>query len=70
MEPLLLTVAETKQVLRLGHSKVYELIAAGELPSIKIGKARRIPMDAIKRLIAERSVEPNQTADVMREGEE
>ena len=38
----LLTVKELEQVLKLGHTKVQELLASGEIPSLKIGKSRRI----------------------------
>lgn len=51
-ERLLLTPAEAALCLGLGQTKVYELLASGELESIKIGTARRIPRDALDRFIA------------------
>lgn len=53
-EPLLLRVEDVARALSLGRSKVYELIAARELPSITIGAARRIPAAALHAWIAER----------------
>jgi excisionase family DNA binding protein len=44
---LLLTVEEAAEVLSLGRTKVYELIAAGEIPTVKIGRARRVSAKAL-----------------------
>lgn len=52
-EPLLLRVDEVARALALGRSKVYELIASGELPSLTIGAARRVPAEALRAWIAE-----------------
>lgn len=52
-EPLLLRVEEVARALALGRSKVYELIASGELPSLTIGAARRVPAEALRRYVAE-----------------
>jgi excisionase family DNA binding protein len=50
-EPLLLTVLEAADVLRLSRSKLYELMGAGIVPSIQIGRARRISMDDLRALV-------------------
>lgn len=42
-EPLLLHVSEAAELLGLSRSKTYELVAAGVIPSVKIGKSVRIP---------------------------
>ena len=57
---LLLTVEEAATMLSLGRSKVYDLIAKGEIPSIKIHGSRRVPMDSLSQWIEELMV--NQTA--------
>lgn len=46
-EPLLYTRAEAQTKLGLGRSTVDKLIRSGELRSVKIGRARRIPADAL-----------------------
>jgi excisionase family DNA binding protein len=51
-EPMLLTLKETAMVLRLGRSKLYELMAAGKLRSVKIGGSRRIPATALAEFVA------------------
>ena len=38
--------------LEMGRSKVYELMAAGELRSVKIGGCRRIPESAVREFLA------------------
>jgi excisionase family DNA binding protein len=48
----LLTVAEAAEQLHLGQSTVKNLIRQGRLRSIKVGGARRIPVDAISELAA------------------
>jgi excisionase family DNA binding protein len=47
----LLTVEQVAELLKLGRITIYELIDAGELPSIKIGRCRRIPTSAIGAFI-------------------
>jgi len=39
-------------VLRVGRSKLYELIAAGKLRSVKIGGCRRISATALAEFVA------------------
>ena len=50
----LLNVNEAATALGLGRSLVYTLVATGELTSIKIGRARRIPIGAIDEFITRR----------------
>lgn len=50
--PLLMTPKEAALALSLGETKVYELLATGEIESIKIGAARRIPRQAITDYVA------------------
>ena len=51
--PRLLTVAEVCDRLKLGRTTVYLLIADGRLPSFRVGRARRIPEDALAAFVAE-----------------
>ena len=44
-------VGEVAQLLALSRSKVYDLIARGELESVKVGSARRVTRDAIRRFL-------------------
>ncbi|MGH3266552.1 MAG: helix-turn-helix domain-containing protein [Trebonia sp.] len=42
MEKLLLTPVEAADVLGIGRSKLYELLRAGTVPSVRIGRCRRV----------------------------
>jgi excisionase family DNA binding protein len=52
MDKLLFTPIEAGHALGLGRTKVYELMAAGTLASVKIGTARRIPREALTEFVA------------------
>ena len=47
-EPEFLRITEAMTVLRLGRTKLYELIRSGRLASVTEGRARLIPTDAIQ----------------------
>ena len=51
MERLLLRIPEAGETLGLGRSKLYELIAAGDLEVVKIGKSVRIPDEALRAYV-------------------
>jgi excisionase family DNA binding protein len=50
--PLLLTILETAALLSVGRTTVYELIGAGELETVHIGRSVRVPADALRRYIS------------------
>lgn len=58
--PPILTVSEAAELLRLSRSFTYELVARGELPSVRFGRRIVIPRVAIERMLdgAERSLRP------------
>ena len=61
----LLTVEETADILNLSRSRVYELLASERLPSIRIGRSRRIRLIAIQEFITsleDGSVERSETS--------
>jgi excisionase family DNA binding protein len=49
----LLTVVEAARELGISRSKVYELLADGELPSVRIGRTRRIAVTALEEFVAD-----------------
>jgi len=49
MEKLLLTVWEAADVLCVSRSRVYELIYAEQLDSVKIGRSRRVSLASVRR---------------------
>jgi excisionase family DNA binding protein len=58
---MLLTLKETAVALRVGRSKLYELMAAGKLRSVKVGGSRRIPATALAEFVA--ALEAEQQSD-------
>ncbi|MEU0631052.1 helix-turn-helix domain-containing protein [Streptomyces sp. NPDC005989] len=49
--PEALTVPEVMNALRISRFKVYDLIRSRQLKSIKIGRCRRVPADALRTFI-------------------
>jgi excisionase family DNA binding protein len=52
MDRLLVSVAEAAELLDVGRSTVYDLMRTRVLPSVRIGRCRRIPMDGLRTYIA------------------
>lgn len=52
---------ELKRVLPLSRSRVYQLLAAGELPSVKIEKRRFIRRADVRAFVAARMVSASST---------
>lgn len=48
---LLLTVEEAAQALSVGRSLLYELLMRREIFSVKVGRVRRVPVDALRAYI-------------------
>ena len=53
--PLLLRADEVAYLLGLGRSKTYELMQSGELPTVRIGTAVRVPMNALLEWVKDRT---------------
>lgn len=51
MEPITVTINETKKVTGLGHTKVYELINQGKLQTVKIGRRTLVKTASIRALV-------------------
>lgn len=52
-EPLLLRIEQTARLCNLGRSKTYELVRAGVIPSIRIGRSVRVPAAALEAWISQ-----------------
>ena len=50
---LLLTMEEAAQMLSLGRTFVYDLVRRKQIATVKIGRARRVPIVAIEEFIAQ-----------------
>lgn len=60
LEPLVLTVSEAADVLRISRAKAYRLVAAGELPAVRVGATLRVPLDALREYVRRRVAEGDQ----------
>ena len=49
MEKLLLKPSEVAQILGIGRSLIYELIARKEIPSVRLGRCIRVPTESLQR---------------------
>jgi excisionase family DNA binding protein len=55
MEPLLLRPTEAAELLGIGRSKIYALLAAGQLPAVRVGHSVRVPVGELRRWVEEQS---------------
>lgn len=50
METLLLSIPEAAEQLRIGRSKTYELIAAGTILTVTIGRRRLVKAESVRAI--------------------
>ncbi len=65
--PILLSAEQCAELLGLGRTSIFKLLAEGRLESIALGRRRLIPRDALDSFIAserERQAAENEGADV------
>lgn len=55
MEKLLLRPADVAEMLGLGRTRIYTLIAAKQIPSVRIGRSVRVPLDSLRGWIEQRA---------------
>ena len=54
VDRLLLRPIEAAEAIGVGRSKIYELLASGTLPSVRIGASVRVPVDALRAWVERR----------------
>ncbi len=47
-QPLLYRPEQAAEAIGLGRSKIFQLIASGEIETVRIGRSRRIPRQALE----------------------
>ena len=52
-EPISVRIREACRLTGVGRSKLYELIAAGKVETVKIGRITLVPMSSLRALIAQ-----------------
>lgn len=58
MDRLLLRIPEAAELTGVARSTAYELVASGEWPSVRIGRAIRIPTHALEAWVEKRTNHP------------
>lgn len=56
MDTQLLTARQVADRLRLSRSRVYALLAAGDLPAVRIGGSVRVAEEALRRWVLSKTV--------------
>lgn len=51
MDRLAVTAEEAAEMLGIGRSAVYDLMRSHALPSVKIGRSRRIPLASLREYV-------------------
>ena len=54
VEPICVKVNDAARMIGVGRTKLYELIAAGEVDVVKLGKSTRITTASLRALIQKR----------------
>jgi excisionase family DNA binding protein len=52
VDKLLYTPVEAAHALGISRSAIYVLMANGDIPSVRIGASRRVPVEALRRYVA------------------
>jgi len=50
-EQLLVTIEEAGKMIRVGRTRMYELVASRTIPSVRIGRSVRVPVHALREWI-------------------
>ena len=63
LDKILLSIPDAAARLSIGRSKMYQLITAGDVRAVRIGRAVRLPVEEVdayaQRLLAEVKAAPN-----------
>ena len=54
VEPICVKVNDAARMIGIGRTKLYELIAAGEVDVVKLGKSTRVTTASLRELIQKR----------------
>lgn len=54
-DPILVRIEEAARLLSLSRSTIYEMMDSGELPSVRRGAARRIPLVALRTWVEQQT---------------
>lgn len=49
---LFLTIKEAKEQLRIGHTRIYQLMNSGKIEKVKLGRKTLIPCESVDSYVA------------------
>lgn len=55
MDPLVITITETAETLRISERLVYALIAEGLIPVVRLGSRKVVPLEGLRRMVEQRT---------------
>ena len=58
-EPLAVRIPDAVRMTGIGRSKLYELIASGEIDTVKVGRCTLVPMESLRALLSRLRVVPS-----------
>lgn len=56
---LLVSIKQASEMLSISRSVIYQLIDAGQLTPIRIGRSVRLPIEQLEQFVANRLAQPN-----------
>ena len=60
-EPLAVRIPDAVRMTGIGRSKLYELIASGDLDTIKVGRCTLVPMESLRDLLGRARIVPGRS---------
>jgi excisionase family DNA binding protein len=60
MDAILIRAEEAGKLLGLGRSKIYEMLASGELPVVRVGRSVRVPVEALREWVSRQTRPSNE----------
>ena len=63
-EKLLVTIAEAATMASISRTVAYELVAAGEWPTVSIGRTRKLPVEALREWVQRRTELKTESATI------
>lgn len=68
VQPIAVRVGDAARITGLCRSKIFQLIASGELDAVKIGKARIVFVDSLNAFLRARANKQKEMAGLSRDG--
>ena len=55
VERILYRPGEAAEAIGISRSRLYELMNSGEIPSVKVGNVKRVPVDKLREWVEQQS---------------